>query len=164
MIDTPIPASGLELRTERLVTVFVAINPRLNFGNGPVGRRVLFNCAGGRFAGPRLRGEVLPGGGDWGLYGSDGAMIIDARLSLRTDDGALVNMSYGGRLIVPAAITSEMANAATRHHIDPAAYYLRTTPSFETGAEPYKWLNEIVCVGIGYVVEGGVAYEINLVL
>jgi hypothetical protein len=32
----------------------------------------------GSFEGPKLRGEVLAGGGDWALFRSDGAMMLDA--------------------------------------------------------------------------------------
>jgi hypothetical protein len=34
-------------------------------GNGPAGERQIFAVTGGHFDGPRLRGTVLLGGGDW---------------------------------------------------------------------------------------------------
>lgn len=143
-----------------LFDIVVDLDPRLEFGQGPLGRRVLFGSAGGRFEGDRIRGEVLPGGGDWALFRSSGAMALDVRLSLRTDDGALVCMTYGGRWVTPAEHRPAMADAATRHMVDPANYYFRTNPLFETGSERYAWLNDIVCIGSGYLVEGGVAYRI----
>ncbi|MGW2631249.1 DUF3237 family protein [Streptomyces chattanoogensis] len=57
-----------------------------------------------------------------------------------------------------------MADPAGRHRIDPARYYFRTNPLFETGAESYGWLNGTVCVGSGYLVEGGVAYKVSQIL
>jgi hypothetical protein len=33
--------------------------------------------------------------------------------------------------------------------VDPALYYMRTTPWFETSAPAYAWLNRAVCVGTG---------------
>ena len=33
--------------------------------------------------------------------------------------------------------------------VDPALYYMRTTPWFETGDARYAWLNRTVCVGSG---------------
>lgn len=33
-------------------------------------------------------------------------------------------------------------------------------PFFETGSAAYVWLNDVVCVGSGYLVEGGIAYRI----
>ncbi|MER7453163.1 DUF3237 family protein [Nocardia beijingensis] len=49
---------------------------------------------------------------------------------------------------------------ATRHLVDSGRYYFRTTPVFETGARNYRSLNDIVCVGSGYPVEGGNAYPV----
>ena len=153
-----------EIQTAHLFDIAVDLEPRLNFGSGPLGRRVLFRSAGGAFEGPRLHGEVLPGGGDWALFRPGGTMTLDVRLTLRTHDDALVYMTYGGRWSTPPALRAEMADPAQRYRIDPARYYFRTNPLFETGAEQYAWLNDIVCVGSGYLIEGGVAYQVSQVV
>ena len=158
-LDPRVRAVG-EIATAHLFDIVIDLNPRLNIGGGPFGQRILFGAAGGSFGGPRLRGEVLAGGGDWALFRPDGAMSLDVRLTLRTHDGALVHMSYGGRWITPPELRAEMADPASRHQVDPARYYFRTNPLFETGAPPYAWLNDIVCVGTGYLVEGGIAYKV----
>ena len=110
-----------ELKTVPLFDMVVDLNPRLNIGAGPYGRRVFFGAAKGSFEGPRLRGEVLPGGGDWGLYRPDGGLTLDVRLTLRTHDDALVHMTYGGRWITPAALRADMADPAKRYKVDPAS-------------------------------------------
>ena len=66
MLDTRVKPVG-ELTATHLFDIVVDLNPRLNFGAGPVGQRVLFGAAKGSFEGPRLRGEVLAGGGDWAV-------------------------------------------------------------------------------------------------
>ena len=152
------------IRTAPLFDMVVDLNPRLNFGDGPVGRRILFGSAGGSFEGPMLRGTVLAGGGDWALFRPDGAMMLDVRLTLRTEDDALVHMTYGGRWITPPELRAEMADPTKRHQVDPSRYYFRTNPLFETGAEKYAWLNDLVCVGSGYLIEGGIAYSISQVV
>ena len=152
-----------EIRTAHLFDIAIDLNPRLNFGDGPIGRRILFGAAGGSFEGPKLRGEVLAGGGDWALFRSDGAMMLDVRLTLRTHDGALVQMTYGGRWITPPELRADMADPVKRLQIDPARYYFRTNPLFETGAKQYAWLNDIVCIGSGYLIENGVAYKVSQV-
>ncbi|WP_374118874.1 DUF3237 family protein [Streptomyces odontomachi] len=43
-----------------------------------------------RFHGPRLHGDLLPGGRDWALFGPDGTMSLEIRLTLRTHHGALL--------------------------------------------------------------------------
>ncbi|MBB4361876.1 MULTISPECIES: DUF3237 domain-containing protein [unclassified Bradyrhizobium] len=163
MADPRIKPVG-DLATRLLFDIVVDLDPRLNFGAGPVGQRVLFGAAKGSFEGPRLRGEVLRGGGDWALFRADGTMTLDVRLSLRTHDGELIYMTYGGRWVTPQALRAEMADPAQRTKVDPAGYYFRTNPLFETGSQTYAWLNDIVCVGKGYLVEGAVAYKVFEVL
>ena len=163
MADPRVKSAG-DLATRHLFDIVVDLDPRLNFGAGPVGQRVLFGAAKGSFEGPRLRGEVLRGGGDWALFRADGAMTLDVRLSLRTHDGELIYMTYGGRWVTPPGLRAEMADPARRTKVDPAGYYFRTNPLFETGSQTYAWLNDIVCVGKGYLVEGGIAYKVCQVL
>ena len=73
-------------------------------------------------------------------------------------------MSYGSRWVTPPHLRAGMADPATRYQIDPSQYYFRTNPLFETGAAQYAWLNDIVCIGHGYLIEGGIAYKIFQVL
>ncbi len=157
--DPRVKAIG-EIATEPLFDMVVNLNPRVEIGAGPLGRRTLFGSAGGAFHGPRLHGEVLPGGGDWALFRPDGAMTLDVRLTLRTHDNALVHMTYGGRWVFPPELRADLADPVARYRVDPARYYFRTNPLFETGAEKYLWLNDVVGVGSGYLVEGGIAYKV----
>lgn len=152
-----------EIKTAHLFDVAVDLRPALDFGSGPLGRRVFYGAAGGSFEGPRIRGEVLAGGGDWALFRADGTMTLDVRLTLRTHDDALVHMTYGGRWSTPAELRDAMVDPAQRHRIDPTEYYFRTNPLFETGAEQYAWLNDIVSVGSGYLIERGIAYKVSAV-
>lgn len=156
----PVAAIG----TAALFDMVVDLSRQLDFGRGgPLGRRVLYGATGGSFEGPRLRGEVVAGGGDWALYRPDGTMLLDVRLTLRVDDD-LVFMTYHGRWVIPDDVRAEMADPATRFAVDPARYYFRTTPLFETGSARLAWLNDIVAVGTGYPVDGGVAYHVEQVL
>lgn len=154
----------MTVETEFLFEMVDDLQAPLAIGPGPFGRRVFFGSAGGTFDGPKLRGEVLTVGGDWALFRPDGGLTLDVRLTLRTHDGALVQMTYGGRWITPPELRADMADPVKRYRVDPDRYYFRTNPLFETGAEDYAWLNDIVCVGIGRLVEGGVAYRVFQVL
>jgi hypothetical protein len=40
--------------------------------------------------------RVLPGGDDWTIKRADGVMELDRRVTLETDDGALVHMTFEG--------------------------------------------------------------------
>jgi len=142
-----------------LFTMRADLAPSLDSGEGPQGRRAFNTVSKGEFAGPRLNGEILPGSGDW-MATRGGVRVIDARVVLKTDDGALIHMTYGGRAMIPAEIVPQILDAKARHLVDPARYYFRTAPMFETGAEKYAWLNGIVCAGIGRITEDGVGYDV----
>ena len=60
-------------------------------------------------------------------------MTLDVRLTLRTHDGALISMSYGGRWVVPADVRDAVADPGAGTRSTPAGYYFRTNPLFETG-------------------------------
>lgn len=142
-----------------LFTMRARLGPSFDAGEGPLGRRALNAAAEGEFYGSRLRGRLNPGTGDWMLT-RNRIRVVDARLVLLTDDGATIHMSYGGRITFPLHVESALRDASMRHLIDPAEYYFRTTPLFETGAEQFLWLNGIVSVGSGRLIEGGVAYDV----
>jgi Protein of unknown function (DUF3237) len=162
-LDSRVKSIG-EIKTVPLFDMVVDLHPRLNIGDGPFGRRIFFGASGGSFEGPELRGEVLVGGGDWALFRPDGSMTLDVRLTLRTHDGALVQMTYGGRWITPPEVRGDMVDPVKRYQVDPNRYYFRTNPLFETGAEHYAWLNDIIGVGSGYLIEGGIAYKVYRVV
>ena len=63
---------------------------------GPYGTRRIFTFTGGSFEGPRLKGKILPPGGDWLLRGADGIGRVDYRATLETDDGAQIYMQLYG--------------------------------------------------------------------
>lgn len=148
------------LAVEPLFTLRAELGPRRDAGPGPIGRRSYNAVARGSFEGPRLRGEVLPGSADWMLVRPDGTMVVDARAVLLTDDGAVIHMSYGGRIVIPPALADLARDPDQRERIDPASYYLRTIATFETGAAAYAWLNNVVCVGKGFLLADGVGYDV----
>jgi hypothetical protein len=158
----PVAAAGLSLA--HLFSLSAGIGSSDDTGGSPLGRRIRDSVGEGSFSGARLRGQVLPGSADWRLIRSDVTSIVDARVMLRTDDGALIYMTYGGRVVVPPELLAEVRDPIRRHLVDPAAYYFRTAPTFETGAESYRWLNNIVCIGTGRLTARGVDYDIFEVL
>src|SRR5947209_15846740 len=105
-----------------VMTLQVAVVGVQKIGAVPHGPRVTAPIASGHFEGPRLRGKVLPGGGDWTLLRGDGVLELDLRLTLETDDGALIHMtSFGLRHGRRRGRRSpRAASAATRDHTTPA--------------------------------------------
>ena len=84
------------MRSRPLMTLRLNTAPTQNIGAGPHGTRVTFPITGGSFEGDRLRGKVLPGGDDWTVKRADGVIELDLRITLETDDGALIYMTFEG--------------------------------------------------------------------
>ncbi len=70
----------------------VEIAPTIAIGAAPLGTRAMVPILGGKFAGPRLSGRVLPGGADRQLLRPDGVKLLDALYELQTDDGAVITV------------------------------------------------------------------------
>jgi hypothetical protein len=143
------------------MTVSIRLGESHVLGETPSGRRRIDTVAGGRFEGERLRGEILPGGADALLTRGDGSVRPDVRLLLRTDDGALIFMTYSGVRHGPPEV---MRRLAEEEEVGADEYYLRTTPRFETASARYAWLNRIIAVGVGRRIRGGAEYDIFEIL
>jgi hypothetical protein len=135
------------MNTRLLMMMHVKVGTLLNIGAVPHGTRRTASLDGGTFEGPRLRGDILPGSSvDWQLLRSDGVLEMDLRFTLRTDDGALISMSSFGLRHGPPEVIAALARGET---IDPATYYFRTMPRFETAHPAYSFLNRLIAVGSG---------------
>jgi hypothetical protein len=149
------------MNSRLLMTLQVAVERPQKIGEVPHGTRVTAPIASGTFEGPRLRGKVLPGGGDWTLLRPDGVLELDLRLTLETDDGALIHMTSFGLRHAPPEVMAALGRGET---VDPSRYYFRTTPRFETAAAPYAFLNRLLAVATGNRLPGGPIYTIDEVL
>ncbi len=150
-----------DLQTEFLVEVSVDLEEPQNVGATPHGNRQIYGVKGGTFEGPKLKGEVLPGGGDWLLLRPDGAGELDVRGTLRTDDGHLIYTYYRGILNLSPEVMQRLIRG---ENVDPSEYYFRTTPVYETASEKYGWLNRVVSVAVGKVAPNWVGYTVYAVL
>jgi len=124
----------------------VTVAPAQDLGDVGKGVRRIVPITGGDFAGPGLRGTVLAGGADWQIIRGDGVAELEARYTLRTEDGALIYVRNHALRHGPA---EAMAALAAGRPVDPARYYFRGATFFETGAARYAWLARhiVVCSG-----------------
>ena len=151
-----------ELRSRHLFTITMQLPPTLELGDTPAGNRRVFTVSGGDFAGDRLRGEVLaPASSDLVVLRTDDSYQLDVRLILRTDDDALILMTYRG---VRHASPEVSARISRGERIPASDYYLRTAPFFETSSLKYAWLNKVVSVGVGERQPDAVKYEVFEIL
>ena len=122
-------------------------------GQVPNGLRRIIDITGGTFEGPGLKGTVLPGGADWQLIRGDGFTEIDARYTLRTEDGDLIYVSNIG---IRHAAPEVMRRLNAGEVVDPSEIYFRAVPTFETSAPEHAWLMRSIFVATGERYPNGV--------
>jgi hypothetical protein len=145
------------MKLEPLMTYHADLLPAVMVGVGPQGTRAIFEVTGGAFEGPRLRGKLLTGGGDWMLIDAQGMGHLDVRATFETHDGALIYVQYFGRVVVTEAINQALQGKGATDYGDTHFF---TQPRFETGDARYAWLNQVVAVAQGRVVRGRVEYQV----
>jgi hypothetical protein len=128
---------------EYLGRLHLEVGSRTVVENGPQGTRTIVQVTSGRFEGPRIKASVQGPAGDWITNRTDGSYKLDVRLTMKTDDGALILVSYNG-------IGQTTSNGAS----------VRSAPLFETGDSRYVWLTRLQAVGVGERVGASVDYEI----
>ena len=149
------------MQSRPLMTLRLNTAPVQDIGAAPRGKRVTFPITGGSFEGERLRGRVLPGGDDWTVKRPDGVVELDLRVTLQTDDGALIHMTSFGLRHGPPDVIAALARG---ERVDPDTYYFRTAPRFETGHSKYAFLNRLVAVASGDRRPEGPIYTIDQIL
>ncbi|MBS7788428.1 DUF3237 domain-containing protein [Roseococcus sp. SDR] len=131
---------------EWIGTAEVAVGAPLGVGRVPGGERRIIPILGGRIEGPRLTGEVLPGGADFQLIRDDGVAEIEARYTLKLADGALVYIVNRG---LRHAAPEDMARLLRGEPVPPERVYFRTAPVFETASPAHQWLHRSLFLGLG---------------
>ncbi|MDY7101929.1 MAG: DUF3237 domain-containing protein [Actinomycetota bacterium] len=139
-------------------TLHAALGESFRIGGGPYGSRGVGTVAGGSVKGQRISGELVGPGADWVVRGTDGYAQIDVRAQIRTDDGAILYLSYNGSLELNEVTTAALAGDGSTDFGDNDWFvHLR----LEAGAEQYRWVNRTLFVGRGRVVADGVEYEVH---
>lgn len=121
------------LQAEWVFTIEASIGAAIEMGETVDGVRRSIPITGGSFAGPELRGEVVPGGADYQQTRPDGSTFIRAVYMIRTDDGALINVVNEGLIVPPGVAGND-------------GLYFRTSPRFTAPLGPYSWLNNGIFV------------------
>lgn len=119
--------------------------------------RRIMRVSDGHFAGERLNGIVVPGGGDALIIRPDGVLVLDVRLTLQTDQGEFIYLTYGGRRGGSKDIVERIGRGEI---VPPGSDYYRITASFEAPRGRLAWLNDIVAVGTGTRTAQAAVYEL----
>lgn len=134
-----------ELMTPALEYCFelqVDVAPPRRIGRGEGGQLHFTPITGGRVAGPRAEGVVLPGGGDWWV--DHGVTTqLDARYLIEID-GHAVDVVNRGYWRANAAAIDGFESGRTPREED---LYYRTALVFQTDADDLRWLAESQFIG-----------------
>ncbi|MFJ8128704.1 DUF3237 domain-containing protein [Streptomyces hydrogenans] len=125
------------------VRAFLA--PSVHIGHGAGETATYVPVTGGTVEGPRLRGVVLPGGGDWCDRRGD-VYQLDARYLLQADDGAVIGITNRGYYHEDDPTSPAQYDGALQ--VSEAGVYYRTSPVFRTDAPAHLWLARTVFVGL----------------
>jgi len=153
----------MELKTEFLYRAHIDVEGFYEVGETFRGTRNIVRVKGGWFEGPKIKGDVLQGTGDWFVIRPGGVAEGDVRDTYRTHDGHIIYVSYRGIIDMPAEAWEQLKRG---EDVDPSDYYLRGQPMFETAAKdnPYSWLNNILAVSVGKQEKLGVTYDVYQIL
>ncbi|KAJ5381877.1 uncharacterized protein N7496_004305 [Penicillium cataractarum] len=147
-MSTPCPP--LEL----VFTLQVDLAPPLDYGSTATGDKRFIPITGGKVAGPKFEGKILPNtGGDWNTVRSDGVVHLYARYTIQAEDGTLIgilNEGYGRASQEIMKVVFEDTDPAKASMANGGAdWYTRTSPRFEVdvGNEKHGWLAKSVFLG-----------------
>ena len=145
-----LPSDAQELKSKLLFEVTFNLKPGVEIGQTLAGKRTIKPVLDGFFEGSNLKGKVLPGGADWFLQLNETTNKIDVRVTLQTNEGENIYVTYQGYLKLN----------------EDGTYYFRTTPYFETSSKKLAYLNHTVSVGVGTIVKLGetVSYKVYEIL
>jgi hypothetical protein len=132
------PVPGLEPAFE----VDAQLGPLEDHGMTRAGHRRVVPVAGGRISG-LFEAEILPGGADWQIVRSDGAVEIDTRYSARTAAGEYVHFRTSGVRSGPPEVLEALLRGEP---VDPSEYYFRVAVHLETSAPRLAILEQSIFV------------------
>lgn len=147
LADYKLPAPEFE----KIFRAEVLLDDAWPLGEIGTGYSEIVAVKGGSFKG-KIDGTIMDFGGDWGLLYNDIVNAMDTRYLLKTDDGAYISVTSKGRLIMDY---QTMERVSTGEAIAPKDYYFRTSIEFTTGADKYKWLNDIVAFAVTMITPEG---------
>jgi uncharacterized protein DUF3237 len=150
-----------EPRLSKVYRLEATLGQPLDLGDTFQGCRRILPLSGGKFTGPQLNGELLPGSSaDWQIVLPDGTALGDIRYTLKTDGGDLLYVQSRG---VRHGTAEVLARLARGEDVDASEYTFRTSTQIETAAANLDWMNEGIFVGAGGRQAAAVIYETYLV-
>lgn len=151
----------IEPRLEHVMSYTARLRDPEVIGPLPEGLRVNFYVTGGTVTGPRVSGKLRPVGADWLTLRRDGIAALDVRVTMETNDGALIYVTYPGIIDLGENGYEQFLQGAS-----PASgIAIRISPRFQTSHPNYLWLNRLHCIGLGqaFLERSEVTYDVYAV-
>jgi hypothetical protein len=120
------PAAEVMPRVEFVFEERVLLAPAVVLGETPLGHRQYIPITGGTIAGPKLKGEVVPGGWDFQLRYAGGCGTLSADYFLKAEDGTVIH------------ILNESFSCGISSTPGERSWF---RPRFEAPKGPHDWLN-----------------------
>ena len=130
-------------------------------GELPEGLRANGYIVDGEVTGSKVAGKLRLVGGDWLTVRRDGVVVLDVRLTMETDDGALIYVTYSGIIDLGENGYQDFSQGRP----PPSGTAIRTSPRFHTSHPNYLWLNRVHCLGVGqaFLERSEVKYDVYAV-
>lgn len=150
------------VRAEYLMTYLAYLDPPYQ----PDSSLLIFNVKPGGWAkGPGISGTFVAPAADWMRILPSGALRLDVRGTLKTDEGDLIYITYNGIIQHSKESAEKMSKGEVLTTKD--IPYFVTAPTFQTDSKKFAWLNgvqainKVVEVKVG---EGGyVKYDVFVI-
>lgn len=123
-LGTP-PSADMLPHAEFVFEERVTLDAPVVMGDTALGHRQYIPITGGKIVGPKLNGDVVPGGWDFQLWLANGCGKLSADYFLRADDGTLIH------------ILNESFTCSSPQTKDERSFF---HPRFETPKGKYEWL------------------------
>ena len=128
-------AQAADPELEFVLELKVKLGQAFSCGENAHGTRFVIPITGGSFEGPKVKGEVLPGGADYQLQGKN-RTDLEAIYCIRTEDGVSIHVRNNGII---------------------KGNYFYCSPKFEAPLDSkYAWINDgiYVCKPSGFMADG----------
>ncbi len=134
-------AQTTKITTKYLMTLYAPLDTPQKIDNS----LTIYNVGpGGLVKGPRISGTLIAPAADWIRVMPDGNLRQDVRLTIRTDDGALIYVTYNGIISRSTEVGKRLTGGEVLTSSDE---YFLMAPTMETSAQAYAWLNGVQCIG-----------------
>lgn len=129
------PDAAMLPKAEFVFEEYVGLAPVVVQGETALGHRQFIPITGGKVAGPKFNGEVMPGGWDYQLRMASGCGTLTADYFLKASDGAIVRVLNQGFSCMPLQ-PGERTYAIPRFEAPKGPHDWMTRGSFVSSIEP----------------------------